>query len=61
MPSATHFRLQATRANRFAHEAFDALTRERLEGLAADYLRQAIELESGGRTAPPNIDPTEQI
>jgi hypothetical protein len=59
MPSATHFRLQAIRANRFAHEALDTLTRERLQGLAADYLEQAIELESGGRTAPPDIDPTE--
>jgi hypothetical protein len=59
MLSASHFRLQAARTNRFAHEAFDPLTRERLEGLAADYLKQAIELESGGQTAPPDIDPTE--
>jgi hypothetical protein len=53
------FRLQAARANRFAQEAIDPLTRERLQGLAADYLRQAIELEGSGRTAPPDIDPTE--
>jgi hypothetical protein len=59
MSSATCFRLQAARANRFANEAIDVLTRERLQGLVADYLRQAIELESGGPTAPPDIDPTE--
>jgi hypothetical protein len=59
MSSATYFRSQAARANRFAREAIDALTRERLQGLAADYLRQAIELESGGQTAPPDLDPTE--
>jgi hypothetical protein len=60
MSGATHFRLQAVRADRFANEAIDPLvTRERLRGLAADHLRQAIELESGGRTAPPDIDPTE--
>ena len=51
------FRLQAARASRFAREAIDPLTR--LQQLAADYIEQAIELESGGRTVPPNIDPTE--
>ena len=59
MLSASHFRLQAARVNRFAREAFDPLTQERLQGLAADYLRQAIELERGGQTAPPDTDPTE--
>jgi hypothetical protein len=29
--------------------------------MAADYLAQAIELESGGQTAPRDIDPTEWI
>jgi hypothetical protein len=33
--------------------------RERLQGLAADYIKQAIELESGGQTVPPDFDPTE--
>jgi len=50
---------RAARALRLAKELFDALTRERLQDLAAHYLLQAIELESGGRTAPPDIDPTE--
>jgi hypothetical protein len=59
MSDVMHFRLQAARANRFAQEAFDPLTRERLKQLAADYIQQAIELESGGQTAPPDIDPTE--
>ena len=59
MPDVEHFRREAARANRLAKETFDALTRERLTGLAADYLAQAIELESGGQTVPPDIDPTE--
>jgi hypothetical protein len=59
MPDANHYRQQAARANRLAHAALDPLTQQRLEGLAADYLKQAIESESGGQTAPPDIDPTE--
>jgi hypothetical protein len=59
MSDAKHFREQAVRAKRLAKEPFDPLTRERLQDLAANYLQQAIELESGGRTAPPDIDPTE--
>jgi hypothetical protein len=59
MSEAEHLRREAARATRLAKELFDALTRERLQNLAADYLKQAIELESGGRTAPPDIDPTE--
>jgi hypothetical protein len=58
MSDVEHFRQEAARANRLAG-AVDPLTRERLHGLAADYLRQATELESGGQTAPPDIDPTE--
>jgi hypothetical protein len=58
---ATNFRREAARAIRLAKEPVDALTRERLQGLAADYIRQAIELESGGQTAPLDIDPTEPI
>ena len=57
--SATHYRLQAARAKRFAQEVLDDLTKERLELLAADCIKQAIELESGGQTVPPDIDPTE--
>jgi hypothetical protein len=59
MSEAEHFRREAARASRLAKEQFDALTQERLRGLAADYLTQAIELESGGQTASPDIDPTE--
>jgi hypothetical protein len=59
MPDAEHLRREAAGALRLAKELFDALTRQRLQDLAAHYLQQAIELESGGRTAPPDIDPTE--
>jgi hypothetical protein len=59
MPDAEHFRREAARASRLAAQTFDSLTEERLTGLAADYLAQAIELESGGQTAPPDSDPTE--
>jgi hypothetical protein len=59
MPNAIHFRHEAARANRLAQELIDPLTRARLQGLAADYTRQAIELERGGPIAPPDIDPTE--
>jgi hypothetical protein len=45
--------------NRLAQELIDPLTKERLQDLAADYIRQAIELERGGPIAPPDIDPTE--
>jgi hypothetical protein len=44
MSEAEHLRREAARATRLAKELFDALTRERLQGLAADYLKQAIEL-----------------
>jgi hypothetical protein len=57
--NATDFRREAARASRLAKEPIDALTQARLSGLAADYLAQAIELESGGRTVPPDINPTE--
>jgi hypothetical protein len=59
MRDANHLRQEAARAIRFSQQAFDPLTRERLHGLAADYLTQAIELESGGQTVPPHTDPTE--
>jgi hypothetical protein len=59
MSDAIHFQREAARANRLAQEPIDPLTRERLQGLAADYIRQAIELERGGPIAPPDIDPTE--
>ena len=59
MSDAEHFRREASRARRLAKEFVDQLTRERLTRLAEDYLAQAIELESGDRTAPPAIDPTE--
>jgi hypothetical protein len=59
MSSPEHFRREAARAARLAKEPFDALTQERLRELAADYIKQAIELESGGRTVPPDSDPTE--
>ncbi len=58
MSDVEHLREQAARAIRLAKELLDPFTRERLQGLAADYLRQAIELESGGQTAPPDLDPT---
>jgi hypothetical protein len=57
MSNATSFRHEAARASRLA-EAVDPLTRERLQALAADYIKQAIELESSGQTVPPDIDPT---
>jgi hypothetical protein len=60
MSDAEHFRREAARANRLAaKEPLDPLTRDRLKALAADYLTQATELESGGQTAPPDTDPTE--
>ena len=59
MSDVEHLREQAARAIRLAKELLDPLARERLQGLAADYLRQAIELERGGPTAPPDTDPTE--
>ena len=58
MADAQHFRREAARATRLAKEPVDPLTQERLRGLAAEYLAQAIELESGGQTASPDIDPT---
>ena len=59
MSDASHFRHGAARANRLAAAFFDALTQERLKALATDYLKQAIELERGGPTAPPDGDPAE--
>ena len=59
MSDANHFRREAARANRLAVAAFDALTQARLKALAAEYLTQAIELERGGPTAPPDGDPAE--
>jgi hypothetical protein len=59
MSDANHFRREAARARRLAKEFVDPLTKERLTRLAEDYLAQAIELESGGQTAPPDVDPTE--
>jgi hypothetical protein len=59
MSNPEHFRREAARASRLAREFVDGLTRERLTNLAADYLAKAIELERGGRTAPPNGDPAE--
>jgi hypothetical protein len=59
MSNAEHFRLEAARASRLAKELFDEVTQARLRELAADYLAQAIELESGGQIVPPDIDPTE--
>jgi hypothetical protein len=56
--NATYFWQKAARANRLA-KALDPLTPERLQALAADHIKQAIELESSGQTAPPDIDPTE--
>jgi hypothetical protein len=58
MSDAIHFRHEAARANRLAQELIDPLTSKRLQDLAADYIRQAIELERGGPIAPPDIDPT---
>jgi len=58
MSDAERFRREAARATRLAKGPVDPLTQERLRGLAADYLAQAIELESGGQTASPDIDPT---
>ena len=59
MTDAEHLRWEALRAGRLAKEPFDALTQERLRVLAAEYLTRAAELESGGQTVPPDIDPTE--
>ena len=59
MLDANHLRNEAARANRLALAGFDPLTADRLKALAADYLKQAIELERGGPTAPPGIDPAE--
>ena len=45
----------------FRKQGLDPLTRERLQALAADHLRQAIELESSGQTVPPDSDPTGEL
>jgi hypothetical protein len=56
---AKHFRQEAAPADRLAKEQFGLLTQDRLRRLSGDYLKQAIELESGGQTVPPDTDPTE--
>jgi hypothetical protein len=58
MSNATHLWQEAARANRLAAE-LDPLTRERLQALAADYIKQASELESSGQIVPSDFDPTE--
>jgi hypothetical protein len=57
--NAADFRREAARASRLAKKTIDALTQERPKSLAAEYLTQAAELESGGQKAPPEVDPTE--
>jgi hypothetical protein len=59
MSNARHFREQAARAIRLAHETLDSLTQQRLKGLAVEYLTRATELERGGLTAPPDSNPAE--
>lgn len=58
MPNSEHLRKEAAHATWLSEQGLDPLTRERLQALAADYFRQAIELESSGQTVPPDSDPT---